>query len=74
MGNLTNLQGWITGPVLTIIVVIVGIIVLARAHKGDHRSALTTTGVVLIGLMVVAIGVTGQSAAVGSWMVHLFFQ
>jgi membrane-bound ClpP family serine protease len=61
---LTGFTAWLRNNVLIIVLLFVGIVMLARSHKGDHKSAMTTAGIALIALFF--IGLAADPAAISS--------
>lgn len=69
--NFTGLQTWLTGTVLVLVLIVVGVILIARSGKGDHKGAMTTIGIALLGLFLIGIAITGSETAVATWVAHL---
>jgi hypothetical protein len=69
--NFSGLQSLLTGTVLVLILVVVGVVIVARSGKGDHRGVMATLGVVLAGLLVIGIAVSGKAPGVASWLAGL---
>ena len=53
--------------------ILIGIAVLARAHNRDHKAALGTVSIMLIGLAVLGLSTGDHASQVGNWLGHLVF-
>lgn len=73
VGPLSGFFAYLQNHVLNLVILFVGIVIIARSHKGDHKSALTTAGIALIGLLFVGLAlnptaVTGLAAGMVNWV------
>lgn len=68
-----NLSSFLQNNVLALILIVIGLIVLLRAHSGDHKSAMVSAAIVLIGLAIVGLAVGGGAAGLGQRLAHLLF-
>ena len=71
MGGLGNLTRYIQDNVIVLAVLIVGALILFRAHGGNHGRALVSVAIVLIGFAVIGLATPGTPEAVGSFLVGL---
>jgi len=66
--NLTGLSNFIQQNVLSVVLLVVGVIVLARSSRGDHKGAMVTIGIVMLGLFVLGLATGGRAVGVGQWL------
>lgn len=72
MGSLTALRTFLQDAVLPICILGVAAVLIARSHKGDHKGALSTGAIALVGVFFAALAVSPATiSSVGAWMVHL---
>jgi len=72
MGSLTTLTNLLKNNVLTVVLLMVGVVIVSRSYKQDHRAAIQTVSIVLVGLLVIGIALTaGAPAAIGAFLVKL---
>lgn len=70
--NSSGISTWLQDNVLGIILLIIGVIILFSARKGDMSKVFVILGVCLVGLAVVAVAVTeGAGVNVGKWVAGL---
>lgn len=71
--TLHGLSAFLQHNVLSLILIVIGLIVLLRSHNGDHKGAMTSGGIILIGLAIVGLAVSGSAAHLGSRLASLLF-
>ncbi len=75
MLTFNNLTDWLKGHVLLLVLLFVGIMILTRAHKGDHKGALVTVGCVLVGLFIIGLALSpGAVTTLSTDLVNLVVQ
>lgn len=68
-----GLKNWLKDNALPLILVVIGLTLFGSARKGDHSLVLSTVGLSLVALMVIAMGLSGTTGInVGRWLLHLF--
>lgn len=72
-GDTSGLTSWLSKNVVGLVILVIGIAVLARAHNRDHKAALGTVSIMLIGLAVLGLSTGDHASQVGSWLGHLVF-
>ena len=56
LGSTSALSDWLTANVLKLVLFFIGVAIVVGAKKKDHKGAITTGGIVLMGLMVIGMG------------------
>lgn len=66
--NFTPLQQLLTGVGLTLVLVIIGVTVAARSHKGHISGVAATLACAGIGLFIIGVGISGGGPTMAKWM------
>lgn len=69
----SGLTKWLTDNVVGLLILVVGITVMARAHSKDHKGAIVTVGIVLIGLSVLGLATGNRATSVGNFLAGLIY-
>lgn len=62
-------QSWVKSNVIPLVLLVIGVGILMLAGKQNHKAAIGRTGIVLIGLAVIAMSVAWQP--ISSWLLGL---
>jgi membrane-bound ClpP family serine protease len=73
VGSTAGLSKWIQDNIIPLVILILGVLIMVMARRKDHSGALTTVGILLIGLCVVGLALNGAGIAVGQWAASLVF-
>ena len=67
----TGLQGWIQDNVVPLILLVIAVVLLWIGGRGDNAGVARRSIGLLVGLVALGIAVSGQGAAVGSFLAGL---
>lgn len=65
-----SLADFLTENVVLLVVIVVGIGIIAKANTGETRKAVTSSGITLLGLLV--IGAAAHANEISDWAWGLF--
>lgn len=71
--NTAGLTTFLTTAVVGLVILVVGIIVIARASKGDHKAVMSTVGILLVGLLILGLAVGNNATRVGGALSKIIF-
>ncbi len=70
--NPAGVTTWLKDNIVPLAILVLGLLLFGHARKGDHAKALTSTALILVALMVVAMGVqSGTGVSLGTWLLNL---
>lgn len=69
--DLTKLISFLTGSILEVALLIIGIGVLFSHKKSDLKKVAEVGAIALVGLAIIAVAVTNQGPAIGTWALSL---
>lgn len=69
-----GLREWLSQNVISAVLIVVAILLLAAAHKQEFGKAFGVVAIVIVGLAIAGIGLGGDYAAIGRWVVGLLQQ
>lgn len=66
-----NLQTWIQGNIVPIVLLGIAVLLLWVGGRGDHAGVARRSVGLVVGLLVLGIAVTGRGPAVGTFLANL---
>ena len=70
-GDTANLQNWIKGNIIPLLLLLIAVMLFVFAQRGDNAKAMRVVGGVVIALAVLDIATTGRADELGSWLAGL---
>ena len=70
-GDTTNLQTWIKGNIIPLLLLLIAVMLFVFAQRGDNAKAMRVVAGVIIALAVLGVATTGRSDEVGTWLASL---
>lgn len=67
-----DLFGWIESNVVGLVLLLIGVLIVMRAHKKNLSDAFTIAAIALIGLAVIGLA-AGAWKPVGTWLSGMVF-
>lgn len=67
----SSLQDWIKHNVVPLLILMIAVVLLLLAQKGDNSRAMRVIAGVIIALLVLGIAATGKADQLGSWLAGL---
>lgn len=64
----TNLQDWIKHNVVPLLILMIAVVLLLLAQKGDNSRAMRVVAGVVIALVVLGVAATGKADSLGAWL------
>lgn len=70
-GDTTNLQTWIKGNIIPLLLLLIAVMLFVVAQRGDNAKAMRVVGGVVIALAVLGLATSGNAGEVGTWLASL---
>lgn len=67
----TGVQDFIKSNVLNLVLLVIGVILIARSQKKDHKGAMSVMLIVGLGLFVVGLSIANKGGSIGSFLAGL---
>ncbi len=67
----SSLQDWIKHNVVPLLILMIAVVLLLLAQKGDNSRAMRVVAGVIIALVVLGIAATGKADQLGAWLASL---
>ena len=70
-GDTANLQSWIKGNIIPLLLLLIAVMLFVVAQRGDNAKAMRVVGGVVIALAVLGLATSGKAGEVGTWLASL---
>lgn len=70
----SGLQEWLSDNVISVVLIVVAILLVGAAHKQEFGKSIGIVVLVMVGLGIAGIGLSGDYAAIGRWIIGLVSQ
>ena len=70
-GDTANLQSWIKGNIIPLLLLLIAVMLFVLAQRGDNAKAMKVVAGVVIALAVLGIASSGEAGNLGAWMAGL---
>lgn len=70
-GDTANLQSWIKDNIIPLLLLLIAVMLLVFAQRGDNAKAMRVVAGVIIALAVLGVATTGRADEVGIWLASL---
>ena len=70
-GDTANLQSWIKGNIIPLLLLVIAVMLFVVAQRGDNAKAMKVVAGVIIALGVLGLATSGKAEDVGTWMASL---
>lgn len=67
----TNASGWIRDNVVQLVILVVAVIALAAAGRGDNAKIIRIIGGIAMAVAILALSTGGNAENIGAWLVGL---
>lgn len=68
----TNAQTWIKNNLIPLLLLAIVLAIFMNARKKDHKGSVTMVGIVIIGLFLLGLTITGKYTSLATWVSGLF--
>jgi shikimate kinase len=69
--NTKGIEDFLRNNVVNLLILFVAAGMLLLANKGEYRQAMTRVGIVLAGIFVLGLAISGKADDLGGWLVGL---
>lgn len=70
-GDTANLQNWIKGNIIPLLLLLIAMMLFVFAQRGDNAKAMRVVAGVIIALAVLGVATSGRAGDVGTWLASL---
>ena len=70
-GDTANLQSWIKGNIIPLLLLLIAVMLFVFAQRGDNSKAMRVVAGVIIALAVLGVATSGRADEVGTWLASL---
>jgi len=70
-GDTANLQSWIKGNIIPLLLLLIAVMLFVFAQRGDNAKAMRVVAGVVVALAVLGVASSGRADAVGTWLASL---
>ena len=70
-GDTANLQSWIKGNIIPLLLLLIAVMLFVFAQRGDNAKAMRVVAGVIVALAVLGVASSGRADEVGTWLASL---